>query len=277
MTEPVMLSYVYAIGRYAALAELPPGLVDLTGVAESRIRTVGEHTLAAVVSSVPAEDFDDEGFRAQMEDLVRLEAVARAHHAVVDRVAAEATVLPLRLATVYRDDANVAGMLHASQERFTTLLDRLDGRGEWGVKVYAHPGAAQAAEPAAPGAGPAGAEDLSPGRAYLRQRKAQRTRHQDAFRAAAEVVERITALAEAYGADGVPHRPQSGELVTAEGENISNVSYLLPHERGTAFRAEAEAAGRGVPGVRVEVTGPWAPYSFAEAPSAPALEGSGGR
>ncbi|MDT0382084.1 GvpL/GvpF family gas vesicle protein [Streptomyces sp. DSM 42041] len=279
MTEPALLSYVYAIGRCHSLAELPTGLADLTGIGEAHIRVVGAHALAAVVSSVPAEEFDDEGFRAQLEDLTRLETVARAHHAVVDSVAGRATVLPLRLATVYRDDAGVARMLHEAEDRFCALLDRLDGRAEWGVKVYASPDAAPRADESvtAPGSAPAGAEDLSPGRAYLRQRKAQRSRHQDAFQAAADTVERIAALAEAYAAEGVPHRPQSGELATGEGENISNVSYLVPHDRGEDFRAEAEAAAREAGGVRVEVTGPWAPYSFAEAPPAPTLEGSGGR
>lgn len=275
MSEPTMLSYVYAIGRYAALAEVPATLADLAGVAESRVRTVGDRELAAVVSSVPSADFDDNGFRAQLEDLAGLELIARAHHAVVDHLARRATVLPLRLATVYRDDANVARMLHESEARFGALLQRLDGRAEWGVKVYACPGGTDGGEgePPAPAAGAA----LSPGRAYLRQRRAQRSRHRDAFRAAADTAEHLARLADAHAADRLPHRPQSGELATGEGENVSNVSYLVPRERAEEFRAAAEAAGHAADGVRVEVTGPWAPYSFAEAPSAPAMEGSGGR
>jgi hypothetical protein len=274
MTVPAELSYVYAIGRRDRLAGVP---LALAGVADGPVRTVEDGELAAFVSSVPAAEFDDEGFRAQLEDLARLEAVARAHHAVVDHLADRTTVLPLRLATVYHDDANVALMLQESRERFTTLLGGLEGRAEWGVKVYACPSAVPE-QPAAPEPAPAGTDSaLSPGRAYLQQRRARRTRDQDAHRSAADAVDRIGALAVAYTADVVPHRPQSGELATGEGENVSNVSYLLLRDRGEAFCAEVAETVRAVPGVRVEVTGPWAPYSFAEAPSAPAMEGSSGR
>ncbi|MCF6523618.1 GvpL/GvpF family gas vesicle protein [Streptomyces sp. JJ36] len=287
-----MLSYVYAIGRSDALADHLPGSPN--GVAGGPLRAVAGGAYAAVVSGVPAAEFDEEGFRAQLEDLARLEAVARAHHTVVDFLASRATVLPLRLATVYRDDAGVARMLEESRDAFARSLDRVEGCAEWGVKVYACPGAADGAAPAphrsagaagTPGPGTAAsalaapdtgtAAATSPGRAYLQQRRARRTRRQDAFQAAADAADRIAALAHSHTAHLVPHRPQSGELATGEGENVSNVSCLLPRDRADRFRAEAEESVRAVPGVRVEITGPWAPYSFAE-PAPPSVPDPGG-
>lgn len=45
--------------------------------------------------------------------------------------------------------------------------------------------------------------------------------------------------------------------------NIANHAYLVSADGEARFREEVEAVARSVPGVRVEVTGPWAPYSFA--------------
>lgn len=42
-----------------------------------------------------------------------------------------------------------------------------------------------------------------------------------------------------------------------------NDAFLVPRGRGEAFRTEVARVGQGLAGIRVEVTGPWAPYSFA--------------
>lgn len=44
-----------------------------------------------------------------------------------------------------------------------------------------------------------------------------------------------------------------------------NAAYPVPRERSAELVALAERHGSRVAGVRVEVTGPWAPYSFAGA------------
>jgi Gas vesicle synthesis protein GvpL/GvpF/Gas vesicle protein K len=69
-------------------------------------------------------------------------------------VARTAAVVPARLASVYRDDTRVAGMLGERGPDFRDTLRRLAGRTEWGIKVYG------AANPpiASTGAPPAGTD-----------------------------------------------------------------------------------------------------------------------
>ncbi|WP_187357029.1 GvpL/GvpF family gas vesicle protein, partial [Actinomadura sp. CNU-125] len=50
---------------------------------------------------------------------------------------------------------------------------------------------------------------------------------------------------------------------TGEGRNITNDAYLVPMDATDEFAAAVRESARDLPGVRVEVTGPWAPYSFA--------------
>ncbi|WUD77710.1 GvpL/GvpF family gas vesicle protein [Streptomyces sp. NBC_00510] len=258
------VSYAYAVLRGGGV---PEGVLDaLTGVAGAPVRLVTSGPLAAAVSPVPAADFREDALRRHLEDLDWLEAVARAHHTVIEALSAHTTVLPLRLATVYLDDARVLAVLRDDDAAFTRVLERLAGHLEWGVKIYveATAGAASAGTAGTAGAG----EDLSPGRAYLRARRAQRHSRDEAYRAAEEAAARVGAIGRELATGHARHRVQQGQLAADAGENVLNDAFLLADERAEAFRTRVLAAGEGLPGVRVDVTGPWAPYSFAALPDA---------
>ncbi|MDT9701600.1 GvpL/GvpF family gas vesicle protein [Streptomyces sp. P17] len=252
------LSYVYAVVRAPAAAP-----DEIRGVYGAPVTLVRSGAVAAAVSAVPGEEFSETALGKRLEDLDWLETTARAHHFVVDALAARDTVLPLRLATVYRDDARVAEMLSQRQELFGALLDRLEGHVEWGVKVYAEAGAGLTAPSAT-------RDEPDSGRAYLRRRRQQYRSREEVWRAAETAVRRTEEEARALAVDRARHRPQQGELAEGPGDNVANDAYLVPRGLGEEFRERMEHAADDLPGVRVEVTGPWAPYSFAVLP-----EGSG--
>ncbi|MEU6326491.1 MULTISPECIES: GvpL/GvpF family gas vesicle protein [unclassified Streptomyces] len=269
MTTETTVTYAYAVAQDPD-GSLEEALTGLPGVADGPVHLVragdrGEVVVA--VGAVPERDFEESALRAHLEDLDWLESVARAHHRVIEALAARTTVLPLRLATVYLDDARVRQMLDTRQEAFAERLSDLAAHTEWGVKIYVEAPAATG-RPAEP---PADA-DLSPGRAYLSHRKAQRHAREDAYRDAEEVARRVEDAARGYAVDRVQHRVQQGELARGPGENVINDAYLVPLEHGESFRAEVTRAAEGSSGVRVEVTGPWAPYSFATPPEAEPLK-----
>ncbi|WP_238697567.1 GvpL/GvpF family gas vesicle protein, partial [Streptomyces sp. E2N166] len=97
------LRYVYAVCRPfgAALQS------QLAGVAGDPPRLLAHGGLVAVVSHVPEGDFSEEALRGHLEDLDWLAGTARAHQQVIDALTAVTTPLPLRLATVFRDDSGV--------------------------------------------------------------------------------------------------------------------------------------------------------------------------
>ncbi|MDF0372612.1 GvpL/GvpF family gas vesicle protein [[Kitasatospora] papulosa] len=248
------LVYVYAVagdqGRPARAASWTRGLGSRT-----RLLTAGG--LAALVCDVPASDFSSDALAERLEDLETLEGMARAHHETIAAAARTTTVLPLRFATVYEDEARVCAMLTERADEFRTALARLDGHVELGVKVYAEPGAV------APEAGGAEASG-SPGRAYLRRRQAQRHAHRDVHRAAGLVAARCGEAADRFARAGVVHRLQQGVLAEAAGENVFNGAYLVSRDEAAGFVAALEALDRTEPGTRVVVSGPWVPYSFTE-------------
>ncbi|MFI1436635.1 GvpL/GvpF family gas vesicle protein [Streptomyces lydicus] len=253
------VAYAYAVARDPD-GSLEEALGGLPGVADAPVRLVrtgGRADVVVAVSEVPARDFEEGALRAHLEDLDWLEDVARAHHRVIEALAERTTVLPLRLATVYLDEERVRLMLEERLAAFADRLSALDAHVEWGVKVYV-----EAPAEAAPRAGPP-EPDLSPGRAYLKRRGAQRHAREDAYRDAEEAARRIDAAARPYAVDRVQHRPQQGELARGPGENVVNDAYLVSQEHAESFRTDVLRAAEGLSGVRVEVTGPWAPYSFA--------------
>ncbi|MEV4557950.1 GvpL/GvpF family gas vesicle protein [Kitasatospora sp. NPDC049285] len=253
------LSYVYAVARPST--GLAADLDAVTGVAGSPVHVVPSRLdadLVAVVSSVPDDDFRETALRAHFEDLAWLEALARAHHGVIEALAARTTVLPLRLATVYLDENRVRDMLQVRHALLLERLDRLTGHVELGVKLYVDLTTPPAPTPPAPA--------LSPGRAYLRRRRTEQHARNDAHHAAVLAAERIAAAARAHAVERAHHRIQEGELATGPGGNVSNDAYLVPVDHLRAFRDEAMRCTDGLTGVRVDVTGPWAPYSFAALP-----------
>jgi hypothetical protein len=257
VTSP--LSYTYAVAR--PTADLGEALARTAGVGHAPVHLVhaaGTPDVAAVVSPVDADDFGPDALRRHLEDLDWLEATARAHHGVVEAAASLTTVLPLRLATVHLDDSRVRHSLDDRHDELAEQLERLAHQQEWGVKLYLAPPADP--PPPSPDA------SLTPGRAYLQDRRARRTDREDARRAADTAVARVEAAARTRATGLARHRVQQGRLAAGPGENVLNVSYLVPAADAEAFRTALARATDDLPAVRLDLTGPWAPYSFAASP-----------
>lgn len=242
--------YVYAVREPGLAAD--EELASLPGVGGGAVRAVAEGGLAAVVESVAAGVFNEESLRGRLEDLAWLEGVARAHHAVVAAAARHGAVVPVRLATVYTGDGNVRGLLRAHAAAFHAALDRIRGRIEWGVKAFL---VAPRAEPRAQTPAASG-----PGTAYLMRRRAARDRaermRRDAVRAADELHDRLSAMA----VDARRYPPQDARLSGRSAEMLLNSAYLVDESAGETFR---RVVADGDPRLALELTGPWAPYSFA--------------
>ncbi|BBC39039.1 hypothetical protein SGFS_103330 [Streptomyces graminofaciens] len=252
------LRYVYAVCPPLGAASALPS--DLAGVAGGAPTPLTHHGLTAVVGTVPEGDFAEEPLRRRLEDLDWLTATARAHQQVVDALMTVTTPLPLRLATVFRDDNGVRVMLEERASHFRGALERLEGRVEWGVKVYVEP----EAEPT--DSGDAVTRPAS-GRDYLRRRRQRATAHEDAWQRVEHFAGRLHTTLSAHAEAARLHPPQNAALSGAAGRNVLNAAYLVPRTRSEEFTAIADGAKHGEPGTRVQVTGPWAAYSFLDSDS----------
>ncbi|PBC60331.1 gas vesicle protein [Streptomyces sp. Tue6028] len=236
------LRYVYAICR-----PFPAALsAELTGVAGAPARQVLHEDLVAVVGTVPEEDFAVEPLRGHLRDPEWVGETALAHECVVDALTTVTSPLPLRLATVLRDDAAVRLMMQEGHDRFVRALDRIEGRVEWRVRIYAETGRPAAFDGAGPDrAGISGA--AAEGRVPANAEEYARQLHDDLSR-------------RAEGA--CLHPPRNVELSGKSGTNVLDAAYLVPRMKSEEFVERVRRAQHEETGLRVEFTGPWAAYAF---------------
>ncbi|MFE2582600.1 GvpL/GvpF family gas vesicle protein [Streptomyces sp. NPDC059378] len=217
--------YVYAVCRpfRAALQ------AQLTGVAGAPVGLLGHHGLVAVVSTVPERDFAEEPLHAHWADPQWRAAAARAHRGVVDALTAVTTPLPLRTATVCPDDSALRLMLETHGAEFTRALDRLEGRVEWSVNVYSEKQPTALSEEA------------------------------ETF------VTRLHGLLSRYADESCFRDPEDSMSFGAAGHaghTVLNASYLVARTDSEQFVELVDRLKAEAPGLQVELTGPWAAYSF---------------
>jgi hypothetical protein len=229
--------------------------------------------LTALVSRVPRAEFGEEPLRRNLNDLAWLERVARAHESVLEQTLDEATIVPLRLCTLYESQESVRQMLEREASSLRGALDQLTGRQEWSVKVLVDPD--KLAEEARARSDKAEAlEDELQGRGgggeYMLRRRLERHTREVADSLARELAEHVHARLAERALDAVVRSPQNPELSGHEGRMLLNAAYLVEAERAAELRdlvgeLEAEQAGLGA---RVELSGPWPPYNFVPAGTA---------
>ncbi|RKN09371.1 GvpL/GvpF family gas vesicle protein [Streptomyces radicis] len=263
--EPSTATYVFAVCR----ATDAPALATARGHGDGgEVRALPAGTLAAVVQEVPTAAHDEEALRRRLSERTELERYARAHHEVVAAVCEAVTAVPLPLATLYRGEERARRALAEREARFHRILDRVEGCAEWGVKVWA------LARPSAPG-GPepaTGGDDESPagssGRAYLERLRGRQRAREARQHAAWTAAERVDAALRPLAVASRRLRAQGQDPAQGgSGNQLLNAAYLVRRDGAaalaTALRALNDAPDTGDQ-VRIEVTGPWAPYSFAD-------------
>jgi hypothetical protein len=247
--------WAYAVVRTESAEQ---GFASLRGVAGEPVRAVRGPGLTAAVGTVGLGEFGEEPLRRNLEDLDWLAATARAHDAVISAIARRGPVVPMRMATVFLDDSRVRQLLEARHDDFVAGLDRVTSRDELGVKAYADARVLTGESELTNRPG----EKLS-GTAYLMRRRRALASQDDAFRLAAEHAARIHAGLLQHAVDGKRRPASDHHLSGREGWTVLNGTYLVERDGVDAFKAAVAAMDRNTPGIDLEITGPWPPYSFA--------------
>lgn len=234
----------------------PDEMAGVTGVEREPVRTIEMDELVAVVGTVHLDEFGEEPLRRKLDDLDSLEDIARAHHEVVAFTARHAPAVPMRLATVYRDDARITAMLAERHDELVLALKQITGRTEWGVKAYATN---------APTTGPDEGEADStsrPGTAYLLRRRAQLSATENARHGAVVSAQQVHESLSGLAAAARLHAPQDPQLTGETGWMALNGAYLVDDAAADRFAAEVRALDDRHAALRLHLTGPWPAYSF---------------
>ena len=237
---------------------------ELAGV-DSRYSTslVEEHGLAAIVSRVPMDEFGEERLRENLNDVEWLEEKARAHEDVLDAALERATVVPLRLCTIYSTERRVREMLDRDREVFLDALERLEGKSEWGVKLIAEPQALERAAAKKSNGKPLKAP-ASRGTEYMDRKRREATARDQADHIAEEWASAVHDRLAQAASEALLNPVQRPEVSGYDGEMLLNGVYLVDNEELEDFRALVDhiADEYQSAGAAVELTGPWPPYNF---------------
>jgi Gas vesicle synthesis protein GvpL/GvpF len=266
----------------------PPSLLEqarepalglyLYGVVRANVRITGElpgvdsrnnafllegSELAAIVSSVPLEEFGEEPLRENLNEAAWLEQKARAHEGVLEALLESTTVVPTRLCTIFSDEKQVREMMSRERAALLEAIERLEGKAEWGVKAFAEPGALERAalERAKEGAGE---EPVSPGAAYMDRRRREARARENAEEIADGWAQAIHERLARRASEALLNPLQRREVSGHDGDMLLNGVYLVEDEEVERLRELAselveEYRARGV---AVELTGPWPAYNF---------------
>ena len=223
------------------------------GVGGAGVELVRRGGLAAVVSEVPLDEFEESALRERLNDRSWLEANARAHEDVLVSFLSFG-VVPLRFGTIYRGREEVERLLDEQADELARMLAHVSGRVELGVKAWVDRARLlRARDVGAPASG----------RSYLEQRLRARELASAAGEQLAEVVRDAHATLLRVSVDGVLNRPQSRELSGRHEEMILNGAYLVDaDDASVALTVGRLRDAYGDLGVAFELTGPWPPHNF---------------
>jgi len=223
--------------------------------------------LVAAVSYVPTDVFQEHPLNDLIADLPRLTPYAVRHEVAVGALAPRApAVVPMGFGAVYRDVRRVEEVLRERAPELRALLDRVRNRQEWGLKVAADLERLVAWARAASeelGRLDAALASASPGRAYLLRKQRERLLQAELGRLLDQtlrgVVDHLAGISAAARRDELPaERPVEGPRL------VLKAAFLVEVDGVERFRTmAADLARRFEPsGLSLDLTGPWAPYSF---------------
>jgi hypothetical protein len=262
MSEATYLYCLVRGPREPSLAGAPPGL---PGLSPLRALDAGGG-LWLIAASAPLSQYGSEEIQRRLSDLSWVSDRALAHEAVIEHFAGAGAVLPMKLFTLFASDERAVASLVGggdgpeSRERLNRVLDRVDGRVEWGIRIRLDD--VRAREVLAAEARAAGSQGS--GKAFLLRKKLEQDASRElAVRLRAEMDAAFAELA-AGAAEAVRREPAASP--ESGGRLLLDAAFLVSRERGAEFEAIVErCAGRLAPrACDVTLTGPWPPYHFIE-------------
>jgi hypothetical protein len=261
--------WVYCI--VAADRELPGHLSGLSSADPPVL--IEEGNVAAIASRVPLDEFGEAPLRANLNDLAWLERTVRAHESVLDAMLPGGALVPMRVCTIYSDEAQVREMLDARGALFDHVLAGLAGKAEWGMKIVADR-ARLTEQVRARSEGARALEAESAGKpaggAYLARKKIAALVRDESDRLLDHLVREAHARMAKCSESAVVLPAQNRELAGYSGDMVFNGAYLVDDEQveTVTLLVDELRSEYGPLGVAFDLTGPWPAYNFS-APAPP--------
>ncbi len=256
------LCYVYGVVSSSVKTATAP-----TGIDGGAVNLIPKGGVAALATSVGADDYAPDKVEALTADLDWVSQRAMAHDRVLTWASDAGQVIPLPMWTLFRDAKAVEAMLSKRMNELVQTFARIGAGREFIVRVYVQPVVLKehlgehAPELTALAADAAKA---SPGQKYLLERKMENIRKDAGRDVATKVAGEINDALSAASMDTVREQPVNSGAPREQGRAILNASFLVAPARVVAFqKALTGMVNKYEPsGFKFDFTGPWPPYHF---------------
>ncbi len=255
-------TYLYCLVRAAREPSLRAAPAGLPGAGRPRAIDAGGG-LWLVAADAPLERYGEKPIERGLRDLAWVSSVAVPHEAVVEHVARNGTVVPMKLFTLFRSDTRALEHVAKRRKRIDRVVERIEGREEWGLRVLLDEAAAlrrarDDAQAVAPGA---------PGAAFLLRKKKEHDLAREVIEHARDRAEGLFELLAGQADDARRRPPPPGEV----GKRVLlDAAFLLQRKKAKAFQTKVRAEAKRLADrdYQLTLTGPWPAYTFVSDPEA---------
>jgi hypothetical protein len=255
-------TYLYCLVRSAREPSLRAAPAGLPGAGRPRAIEAGGG-LWLVAADAPLERYGEKPIERGLRDLAWVSSVAVPHEAVVEHVARNGTVVPMKLFTLFRSDARALEDVAKRRKRIDRVVERIEGREEWGLRVLLDETAAlrrarHEAQAVAPGA---------PGAAFLLRTKKEHDLAREVIEHARDRADGLFELLAIQADDARRRPPPPGEV----GKRVLlDAAFLLQRKKAKAFQTKVRAEAKKLADrdYQLTLTGPWPAYTFVGDPEA---------
>jgi gas vesicle protein GvpL/GvpF len=234
--------HLYGVTQAPGLSrELFRHLKGIDGVAALEPLECGG--LICWISRVPEADFARD-LAENMHDLEWLAAVSTRHQEAISAIARAADILPARFGLEFSNDLSLRSHIETRRAALKADFQRLQGKQEWGVKVFALPAA------------PLAKKKFRTGKEYLQAKSAlSRPVSGTPDPALSEFAEAVKSISDQIA--------EGGKFAAARRDLEFHKVLLLKRSDQAKLEALIRKYSRKWKGhKRVECTGPWPPFSF---------------
>jgi hypothetical protein len=256
------LCYIYgAVGSSVETATAPKGIDG------GAVNLIPNGEVAALATSVSAEDYSPDKVEALTADIDWVSQRAMAHDRVLTWASDAGAVIPFPMWTLFRDAVAVKAMLAKRMGELRETFARIGNGKEFIVRVYVQPSVLKehlgehseeliALE--------TDAARASPGQKYLLERKMENIRRDASRDVAARAAGEIHDALRAASMESAREQPVNSGAPREQGRAILNASFLVAPAKVVDFQQALTAmVNKYEPsGFKFDFTGPWPPYHF---------------
>jgi hypothetical protein len=224
--------------------------------------------LCALVSPVPSDEYNEETLNRRISDLEWLAPKVKRHEEIVRYAMGSHPVIPVRFGTIYATEERLLQVLRGGYDEFSSHLDFITGKEEWGIKVYAEEGAGRKmAEASSEVIGQLDeriSSAASSGQAYLLRKKRENLIREQSIDLLSVLSDTIFQQLSSRCIYARRNKLLSKDATGIQAEMILNAAFLLDQLDVEAFKEEVDALAATYEGdaLYFEISGPWPCYSF---------------